>query len=186
MTFLENAYALVLGIANYTQINSLPTTVLNDARAIYRALVDKSGCAYPIENVQLLLDDAATQDALRQAFADLSTKTNGDSTVLIYVSSHGARLDSGAYAGDYLLPVDARYDSSHSLAQTAISGAEFSAALRAIPARKLVVVLDCCHAGGSRANRKMRRRAQDRSFGSVPGHAQRRARPGDPGLVAQQ
>lgn len=38
--------------------------------------------------------------------------------------------------------------SSDSLAQTAISDAESSAALRAIPARKLVVILDCCHAGG--------------------------------------
>lgn len=44
--------------------------------------------------------------------------------------------------------MDARYASSQSLAQTAISGAEFSAALRAIAARKLVVILDCCHAGG--------------------------------------
>jgi hypothetical protein len=40
------------------------------------------------------------------------------------------------------------YTSDQTLAQTAISGDEFTAALRAIPARKVVVVFDCCHAGG--------------------------------------
>ena len=34
------------------------------------------------------------------------------------------------------------------LYKTAISGAEFTAKLRAIPAQKLLVLLDCCHAGG--------------------------------------
>ncbi|MEA3397614.1 MAG: toll/interleukin-1 receptor domain-containing protein, partial [Chloroflexota bacterium] len=32
--------------------------------------------------------------------------------------------------------------------ETAISGDEFTGALRAIPARKVVVVFDCCHSGG--------------------------------------
>jgi hypothetical protein len=44
--------------------------------------------------------------------------------------------------------VDARFDSAEVLATSAIAGAEFTQLLRAIPARKVVVVLDCCHAGG--------------------------------------
>lgn len=148
MPSLEDVHALVVGIAKYRAINPLPPTVLADARAIYGTLIDESLCAYPADHVALLLDGAATQDALRRALTALSARTNADSTVLIYVSSHGAHLEDGAYAGQYLLPVDARYVSSESLAQTAISGAEFSTSLHAIPARKLVVILDCCHAGG--------------------------------------
>ena len=34
MSGLDHAHALVVGIANYEQINSLPSTVLKDARDI--------------------------------------------------------------------------------------------------------------------------------------------------------
>ncbi|HJZ50074.1 MAG TPA: TIR domain-containing protein, partial [Roseiflexaceae bacterium] len=54
----------------------------------------------------------------------------------------------GPAAGEYLLPVDTVYSSDEALAQTAISGAEFTQALRAIPARKVLVAFDCCHSGG--------------------------------------
>jgi uncharacterized caspase-like protein len=46
----------------------------------------------------------------------------------------------------YLCPREADPDD---LPNTAISGDEFSAALSAIPARRVLVVLDACHAGGS-------------------------------------
>jgi hypothetical protein len=67
---------------------------------------------------------------------------------LLYISSHGGQVEFGPHAGEYLLPVDADCTSGTSLAQTAIAGTEFTEALRAIPARKLVVLFDCCHAGG--------------------------------------
>lgn len=148
MPTLDNAYALVVGIANYQHVNKLPKTVLKDAQDIYDLLVDAQHCGYVHENVQSLLDGDATQSALCQALADLAKRSNPDSTVFIYFSGHGGRVESGAYAGEYLLPVNAVYTSGESLAQSAISGAKFTAALHAIPARKVVVVFDCCHAGG--------------------------------------
>ena len=95
-----------------------------------------------------MLNIQATQSAIRRALAQLAQHSNLDATVFFYLSSHGGRLESGSYAGEYLLPVDTRYTSDQSLAQTAISDAEFTDALRTIPARKLVIVFDCCHAGG--------------------------------------
>jgi hypothetical protein len=44
--------------------------------------------------------------------------------------------------------VDTVYTSAESVSQTAISDEEFTTALRSISARKVVVVLDCCHAAG--------------------------------------
>src|SRR5690348_10860173 len=51
-------------------------------------------------------------------------------------------------AGEYLLPVDTDYSSSEAVARTAIAGGEFTEALRAITARKMLVAFDCCHSGG--------------------------------------
>jgi hypothetical protein len=148
MPAMSNAHALVMGIASYRHINKLPSTVLNDAQDIHKLLIAPQHCGYPPDNVQLLLDDEATQAAIRQALADLAAHSDPDSTVFFYLSSHGGRIETGPYAGEYLLPVDTVYTSGESVAQTAISGDEFTRALRAIPARKVVVVFDCCHAGG--------------------------------------
>lgn len=148
MPVLDNAHALVIGIANYRHINTLPPTVLKDAQDIHDLLIDPQHCGYPPGNVRLLLDDQATQAAVRQALADLAARSDPDSTVFFYLSSHGGRIESGPYTGEYLLPVDTVYTAGESIAQTAISGNEFTAALRAIPARKVVVIFDCCHAGG--------------------------------------
>ena len=148
MAALDNSHALVVGIANYQYINPLPPTVLNDARDINNVLIDSRHCGYLAAHVQVLVDGEATQAAIRQALAELAQRSHPDATVFFYLSSHGGRLESGPYAGEYLLPVDTLYTSDRSLAETAISGAEFTTALRTIPARKVVVVFDCCHAGG--------------------------------------
>jgi len=66
----------------------------------------------------------------------------------IYFSGHGGRIEVGPHAGQYLLPVDAVYSDGRAIAQTSISGPEFTAALTAILARKVLVVFDCCHASG--------------------------------------
>jgi hypothetical protein len=145
---MKDAHALVVGIANYQYINILPPTVLKDALDIHELLIDPHHCAYPPDNAQLLLDEEATAKALRQALADLAARSDQDSTVLLYISGHGGRVESGYYAGEYLLPVDAVFQTEKTVAETAVSGAEFTQALRAIPARTVVVVFDSCHAGG--------------------------------------
>jgi hypothetical protein len=149
MPTMTSAHALVVGVAAYRpDIRPLPATVLHDAEAVYQALVDPAVGAYDAGKVQLLRDGQATRDGLRGALADLARSADGRSTVFVYFSGHGGRLETGPSAGDYLLPSDAAYPDEAALAVSALPAAELTAALRAIPARKLVVVLDCCHSGG--------------------------------------
>ncbi len=148
MPGMENAYALVVGIANYQHINRLPETVLKDAQDIYNLITDLQYCGYSPSNVQLLLDDQATQANLNQALTSLAQQSNQDATIFIYVSSHGGSVEYGPHAGEYLLSVDADPTTGASLARTAISGSQFTEALRAIPSKKVIVVFDCCHSGG--------------------------------------
>src|SRR5262245_5463289 len=109
MPTLDNALALVVGIAAYRHLRPLPATVLNDAAAVAGALTDPAVGAYDPANVRILLDEAATGPGLRAALSDLATAASERSTVLVYFSGHGGRLASGVSPGDYLLPIDAVY-----------------------------------------------------------------------------
>jgi hypothetical protein len=152
MSIIENAHALIVGIADYHHITRLSPTVVNDARDVHDLLIAPEFCAYPRQHVRLLLNAEASQTNLRRALAELSQQTDDQAIVFIFFSGHGGRIAAGPNAGDFLLPVDVRLDTSISppriVGDSAISGAEFTAALRAIAARKVVVIFDCCHAGG--------------------------------------
>lgn len=144
MTIFENAHALVVGIAQYEHVTPLPLAVHNDAHAVAQLLSDPRYCGYAPGHVRLLIDAEATRSALETALRDLALQTTRTSTVLIYFSGHGGQSAAGAY----LLPVDARLGSEQVLAETALSAEALTVALRAIPAHQLIVLLDCCFAGG--------------------------------------
>jgi hypothetical protein len=146
MPTLDNAHALVVGIANYQHVRKLPA--VQDAADVLAVLTDPDRCGYRPENVRRLLEGEATQAALRRELADLARRSDGGSTVFFYFSGHGEHIESGPAAGQYLLPVDTVCRTEADLARTAVSGAELTQVLRDIPARKVVVVLDCCHSAG--------------------------------------
>lgn len=137
--WFTSGYALIIGVGG-----DLPNTV-DDAVGVADILKDSARCAYPPDQVHLLNGEQATVTNIRTAFETLAESTNPDSTVIIYFSGHGYRVTSPTGEFYYLLPYG--YDLNR-LYQTAISGAEFTDRLRAIPSRKLLVLLDCCHAGG--------------------------------------
>ena len=138
--------ALVIAVANYNEINRLPAAVLNDARNISSALSSPDQCGYELPQVTTLLDNAATLQAIRDALAALASSSRSEDTVVIYFSGHGARLRERGEERSLLLPVDCeRKDPSG----TSLSEEEFSKALAAIPAGRLLVVLDACHSGGA-------------------------------------
>jgi len=146
MPALDNAHALIIGIADYTNIRKLPK--VQDAQDLAAALVDPALCGYDPKNVTILLEQDATRDKIRAGFERLKRRCIADSTVFLYFSGHGGQINEGANQGQYLLPVDVVFPGDYELARTAISGTELTEALRAIKAKRLTVVLDCCHAGG--------------------------------------
>ena len=148
MPSMDNAHALIVGIANYGQIPSLPESVLVDAELIRNVLADPALCAYPPANVEMLLDHHANQAGMRAAFQRLIDRTDADSTVFIYFTGHGGQVSDGPQRGEYLLPADVDYSSEERLAATAISGDEFTKVLQSLSARKLLVIFDACHSGG--------------------------------------
>ncbi len=102
---MANAFVLVIGIADYRHMNKLP--LVKDATDVASLLIHPDHCGYPRDNVRLLADEQATKTALRQGLAELAERSDPDSTVVIYFSGHGGRIEAGPYAGEYLLPVEA-------------------------------------------------------------------------------
>lgn len=142
MTTFDQGYALIIGVGA-----DLPNTV-DDATGLAEIIEDPTRCAYPSDHVRTLTGKEATRDAILAALDGLSQSTDvsaSQSTALIYFSGHGYRVSSSLGESYYLLPYG--YDMER-LYRTAISGAEFTARLGAIPAQRLLVLLDCCHAGG--------------------------------------
>lgn len=140
---LEDAHALVIGISAYVHVAQLPPAVSQGARELAAVLTDPDLGGYPPDQVCLLTDAQATREAILEELRILASLARAGSTVLVYFAGHGGLGGGGAW----LLPVAAEAEGD-ALARTAIVGEELAAALAAIPAARLMVIFDCCHAGG--------------------------------------
>lgn len=142
----DKGRALVIGVANYDRVSSLPGSVLSDARDISSLLESANYCGFPETNVRLLLDNEATLSSIRVELANLASTTDAEDTVVVFFSGHGARLGVGPAETSALIPVDSDLGD---LTQTALVETEFSTALAGIKAKRLVVLIDACHSGGA-------------------------------------
>jgi len=138
-TLFSHGHALIIGVGA-----DLPNTI-TDATGLASLLKDKGRCAYPPKQVQLLTGEHAMRTNILSALRMLAKATTEQSTVIVYYSGHGYQVSASMGMAYFLLPFG--YDVNN-LCGTAISGAEWVDRLKAIPAQKLVLLLDCCHAGG--------------------------------------
>lgn len=135
----NQGHAIVIGVGA-----DLPNTA-DDAIGLANILKDSSRCAYPDNHVALLTGERATRSHILSALDQLASTTKEDATAIIYFSGHGYRAQTSIGEAYYLMPFG--YDLSR-LYETAVSDNELAAKLQAIPARRLLLLLDCCHAGG--------------------------------------
>lgn len=135
-----DAHALLIQISKYSPPQP-PLPEVHDAEDLAGVLRDPELCHYPPGNVKLLTDEAATRAAILAAVQQLVATAGPDSTVLFYFSGHGGQRGETTY----LLPYDC---DEKSLGKTAISSRELAAALAPLRSQKVLLVFDCCHAGG--------------------------------------
>ena len=127
----ENNFALIIGVGG----PRIEYTV-NDANSLQRNLTDPNLVGYPKDNVIVLKEKEATRAGILKAFDELKEKTNEDSTILLYYSGHGGR--EAEKHQFYLYPHD----------QEKLMAEDLKAKINALPSKKLVLFLDCCHAEG--------------------------------------
>jgi hypothetical protein len=119
-----------------------------------------------------LYDPDATREKLRQRFSEMAKEVGEDDVVLLYLAGHG-KVSVGEEMF-YFVPVDGR---EADLRDTGVSTAIIAEALRNLPARRIVLIVDACQSGGAiEALSKIgvvkaqveQRRAQQESI--LPGH----------------
>lgn len=135
----SDGHALVVGVGD-----DLPGTV-DDAKAIHTILTDPGRCGYPREQVRLLTGRDANRAAVLSALNHLASTTTSTSTVIVYFSGHGYRLRTQTGWCYFLLP--SGYDTMQ-LEETTVDGETFRQCLTDIRVKKMLLLLDCCHAGG--------------------------------------
>jgi uncharacterized caspase-like protein len=133
-------HALLIGVGG----EDLPCTI-DDATGLANILKDAGRCAYPPAQVHLLTGAQTTRAAILAGLAQLAQESDEMATVLIYFSGHGYQVKASIGQSYYLIPHGCDVAA---LSETAISGEELAAALLAIPHQRLLLLLDCCHAGG--------------------------------------
>lgn len=137
-----NGFALLIGVGA-----DLPMTV-TDATALHDLLTDPRRAAYPTEQVKLLTETKADRKSILSAMDNLVAESNANpnAVVVIYYSGHGGRIEKQNGNHEYFL-VPHGFNSS-ARKDTALSGEEFTEKIQAINSRRLLLILDCCHAGG--------------------------------------
>ncbi|MFE9187767.1 DEAD/DEAH box helicase [Micromonospora haikouensis] len=130
-------HGLFVGINRYQarSIRRLASAV-RDAEALHAVFSDNLGGGSAV-----LLNAAATRSAIITALEDLRDRSGADDVVVVAFSGHGSDTHQ-------LVTHDA---DPFNLPATALSLEEFTDLVSAIPARQLIVILDCCFSGGAGA-----------------------------------
>ncbi len=139
-------HALLIGVSGYRFVTCLPVAVRNDVQDLSRTLSAQDLCGYNPANVVELLDAQATRAAVMEALEHLASRAGPEDTACVYFSGHGAVLNEATYEDSFLLTVESDLAK---LPTTAISSDEFAGALMKVKAKRLLVFVDACHAGGA-------------------------------------
>ncbi len=139
----ENAYALLIAVDQNREAAAALPAVAADARALYDVLVHPQRCAYRPDKVRLLTGAESTRQGILAGLDWLAERVadDDDATAIIYFSGHGHEQDGE----HFLIPYDFQWRRMRS---SAIAATDFAADVAALTPRRLLVVLDCCHAGG--------------------------------------
>ena len=141
----KNQYALTIGIGQRNDDSPAMAVTSKDASRVAKELATLCGVAP--SNIIQLLENNATKKNIIDSLELLITNTTQNQTdcVWIYFSGHGSKISIKNVDKYFLITRDASIDD---IEKTAISGLEFTSLLNRINTKKMLLLLDCCHAGG--------------------------------------
>ena len=131
---------VVVGIDQYRDARLNLRCARADALALHALMIDPECGACAEGDVPLLLDEAATKDAIWRALADLRRKVGPEDDLWIYYAGHAAPEDGTVYWVAHDSDVDNLY---------ATGVPPIGDVLSRVQAQRVLVMLDCCHAAAT-------------------------------------
>jgi hypothetical protein len=140
-TSYNDSHALLIGIDAYEKASPLGYAV-SDATAVADAL--KSNFAFPESNVRLLTNDAASRDAIMEAFLGFALdKTDVNDRLFFFFAGHGLTIRSNRGEIGYLVP----HNGDCSSLSTLIRWDDLTRNADLIHAKHILFVMDACYGG---------------------------------------
>lgn len=151
--YYEKSWALVIGINDYEGMRL--GNARNDAEAVAALLKEK----YGFDEVISLLDrDASRENILRYLREDLRDRVSDEDRLIIFFAGHGESQPSkGGGRIGYIIPQDARKDTSIDH----IDMDELRKACDRIPAKHILIILDCCFSGVAAITSRIRGKPEE-------------------------
>ena len=166
----DHGYALLIGVDQNKIADLALPIVKKDVTKLQEVITHPDRCGYPENHVRALTGAEATRanilhglDWLKES---LLADKDANQTAFIYYSGHGHRDESGE---SFLIPYDFRFP----VGLGALAAKDFAAIVEEMSPRRLMVILDCCH-------------AEAMGVKDVAGHSLKTAAltPATPGIVA--
>jgi hypothetical protein len=137
---------IVIGISSYQDARRSLFGARSDAAAIARLFEEQGESIYRHVPVVKLFDRLASRASIETALRQLAADAAPNDVAAIFFAGHG--VDTGKEF--YLLPYDVGESNSPEVLQrSAISAAELARYLRAVRARRKLIIIDACQSGGA-------------------------------------
>lgn len=140
----QKIHVLAVGINEYNDPAIVSTTYADSDAEAFAGLWRNS---VPHQNIHLLTNGKATLSAIRQAIQGELSKAGQEDSVYLFFAGHGDTVElKGDKTTSGLLPYDARRNQVETYYQMPALMDDLK---KEVKARKLLLVLDCCHSGAA-------------------------------------
>ncbi|NEQ66871.1 MAG: caspase family protein [Symploca sp. SIO2D2] len=144
---LSHNYALLIGVGESAYPQWSLSVTVKDTLALKSLLTDPNLCGYSDDeqHLRLLNDAIATKESILSNLNWLQQQAAADSEAIVFVYYSGHGWLDNATGKYYLIPHDVE---PFDIPNSALPADTFTEALRQIPAQRLLVIIDSCHAAG--------------------------------------
>ena len=150
-------HVLAVGLNDYADAGMDLRYAAPDASSIGALFAERGPALYADVHVHRLVDREATRQGIRDAVARIATEARAQDTFIAFLAGHGWMVGQRYY----FLPHEFRRTPGREIdtdvRKQGLAADVLAEAITAVPARKRVLVLDTCHAGGAIAPRRRQR-----------------------------